>query len=81
MVGVLRFLFFVVFVFVFDRNMFPSKFLVHVGEVWVAVGVTVTKPKQPPCHLRLLIYGLNPKGAYSEKNPRTPLHNTIYGSK
>ena len=26
-----------------------------VGEVWVAVGVTVTKPKQPPCHLRLLI--------------------------
>jgi hypothetical protein len=26
-------------------------------------------------------YSLNPKGAYSEKNPRTPLHNTIYGSK
>jgi hypothetical protein len=26
-------------------------------------------------------YGLNPKGAYSEKTPRTPLHNTVYGSK
>jgi hypothetical protein len=22
-------------------------------------------------------YSLNPKGAYSEKKPRTPLHNTI----
>jgi hypothetical protein len=26
-------------------------------------------------------YGLNPKGSYSEKTPKTPLHNTIYGSK
>ena len=26
-------------------------------------------------------YSLKGKGAYSEKLPRTPLHNTIYGSK
>ena len=26
-------------------------------------------------------YSLKGKGAYSEKTPRTPLHNTIYGSK
>ena len=35
----------------------------------------------PATSTPVVVYSLKGKGAYSEKTPRTPLHNTIYGSK
>ena len=53
----------------------------HQGTVFTCILINVCWTIYVMGVATLRFYSLKGKGAYSEKLPRTPLHNTIYGSK